>query len=64
MYTYEKKRSDYGKQCRFHNNGPTVLINMMPDISLEKDWIQRNPVDKTTNETTKWSEHEVNLFSY
>ncbi|XP_022166124.1 dynein intermediate chain 3, ciliary-like [Myzus persicae] len=62
MYTYEKKRSDYGKQCRFHNNGPTVLINMLPDVSLEKDWIQRNPVDKSTNETNKWSEHDANTI--
>ncbi|KAL4134935.1 hypothetical protein QTP88_006615 [Uroleucon formosanum] len=62
MYTYEKKRSEYGKQCRFHNDGPTMLINMMPDPSLEEDWIQRNPVDKTTNETNKWSEHEANTI--
>jgi len=63
MYTYERKRSEYGKQCRFYNHGPTVMINMMPDRSLEKDWIQKNPVDKTTNETNKWSEHDVYIFS-
>ncbi|KAF0770257.1 dynein intermediate chain 3, ciliary-like isoform X1 [Aphis craccivora] len=62
MYTYEKKRSDYGRQCRFHNVGPTILMNMMPDPILEDDWIQRNPVDKTTNETSKWSEHEANTI--
>ncbi|XP_015363619.1 PREDICTED: dynein intermediate chain 3, ciliary-like [Diuraphis noxia] len=62
MYTYERKRSDYGKQCRFHNHGPIVLINMTPDPSLEKNWIQKNPVDKTTNETNKWSEHDANTI--
>ncbi|XP_026819245.1 dynein intermediate chain 3, ciliary-like [Rhopalosiphum maidis] len=62
MYTYEKKRSDYGRQCRFHNTGPTIMIDMMTDLSLEDNWIQRNPVDKTTNETTKWSEHEANTI--
>ncbi|XP_025198172.1 dynein intermediate chain 3, ciliary-like [Melanaphis sacchari] len=62
MYTYEKKRSEYGRQYRFHNIGPTILMNMLPDHNLEKDWIQRNPVDKSTNETSKWSEHEANTI--
>lgn len=59
MYTYEKKRSDYGRQCRFKNHGPEMNQNLWPDRTLEDDWIQKNPVDKTTNETSKWSEHEV-----
>lgn len=58
-YTYSKHRREFGKQCRFTDYGPIVLTSVMPDLSLEDQWIPKNPVNKSTNNSVQWSEHEV-----
>ncbi|CAH1736392.1 unnamed protein product [Aphis gossypii] len=60
-YTYSKLRREYGRQCSFVKSGPTVLVNVMPEPGLEEQmWSPENPVDKSTNKGTDWSEHEAN----
>lgn len=61
-YTYGKLRRDYGKQCRFSKCGPTVMVSLLPDISQEEQWIPKNPVNKYTNYSVEWSEHEVPTY--
>lgn len=58
-YTYGKFRRDYGRQCRFTKTGPIVSVNLMPDPSLEEQWVPKNPVNRSTNKGIEWSEHEV-----
>jgi len=58
-YTYSKLRREFGKQCRFSKCGPTVLENLMPDPSLEEQWLPQNPINKSTNNSIEWAEHEV-----
>lgn len=60
-YTYTKSRREFGKQCRFSDHGPIVLVNITPDPSLDEQWIQKNPVNKSTNKGVQWSEHEVTI---
>lgn len=61
-YTYNKLRREYGKQCRFNKCGPNILENLMPDPSLEEQWLSKNPINKCTNKSIEWSEHEVQLY--
>lgn len=60
-YTYSKLRREFGRQCSFVKSGPTTLANVTPDPSEEEEqlWSPENPVDKSTNKSNEWSEHEV-----
>lgn len=58
-YTYVKSRREFGKQCRFSNWGPTTLVNCLPDLNEEEQWLLRNPIDKSTQKGVELSEHQV-----
>uniref|UniRef100_A0A2S2Q9G9 Dynein intermediate chain 2, axonemal n=1 Tax=Sipha flava TaxID=143950 RepID=A0A2S2Q9G9_9HEMI len=59
-YTYSKRRREFGKQIRFGDHGPVVLACVMPDPSLEEQWVHEDPVNRSTNNGVQWSEHEAN----
>jgi len=63
-YTYSKFRREFGKQCRFNKCGPIVLENLMPDPNLEEQWFSKNLVNKCTNKSIEWSEHEVSIVIF
>lgn len=58
-YTYGKFRRQFGKQCRFSKFGPAVLENLMPEPRHGDQWLDKNPVDKSTGNSVEWSLHEV-----
>ena len=54
-----KPKMDYMKKCYFENNEEEVLYNIGPDASLLGEYIEKNPVDKSTLCRHEFAEHEV-----
>lgn len=57
---YTKKRSEFGKQCRFTDGDTQILESILPTDVYDDDYEQRNPVVTGVDTTRHWSETEVN----
>ncbi|KAJ9578526.1 hypothetical protein L9F63_005255 [Diploptera punctata] len=62
QYVYTKKRSEFGRQCLFMEEGPKMLENLMPTKELMNNYILMNPVNHSTQCTSILAEHEVNTI--
>ena len=58
-YVYTKKRSEFGRQCNFTDRPAELHVDIVPDPSLQEDFIERNPVDTGIQCVQEMSEHEV-----
>lgn len=41
QYAYQKKRSEFGRQCLFSDKGPDLIDNYPSNKKLFKDFIQK-----------------------
>jgi len=57
---YTKKRTEFGKQCRFTDGDTQILESILPTDVYDDDYEQRNPVVTGVDTTRHWSETEVN----
>lgn len=59
VYVYTKKRSEFGRQCNFSDRPAELHVDIVPDKTLSENFIERNPVDTSTQNVQEMSEHEV-----
>ena len=59
VYVYTKKRAEFGRQCNFSDRPAELHVDIVPDSSLVDSFIERNPVDTSTQNVQEMSEHEV-----
>ncbi|XP_009870687.1 PREDICTED: dynein intermediate chain 2, axonemal, partial [Apaloderma vittatum] len=60
IYTYTRKRSEFGRPCNFSDSPAKVNVDILPEPSLADDFILRNPVCSSVQHGSDMSEHEVN----
>ena len=56
---YTKKRAEFGRQPLFTDQAAQVNVDIQPEDSLRKDFIDKNPVDMAIQYAPEMSEHEV-----
>lgn len=60
VHVYQRKRADFGRQCNFDDRSAQMLVDIKPDPALAKDYMVRDPVEISIQNTKEFSEHEVN----
>ncbi|XP_050305470.1 dynein intermediate chain 3, ciliary [Anthonomus grandis grandis] len=61
-YAYQKKRSEYGRQCLFSDKGPDLIDNFSSNKKLLKEYILRDPVNRSTLCAPVQAEHSLNTM--
>ncbi|XP_076264362.1 dynein, axonemal, intermediate chain 2 [Rhynchophorus ferrugineus] len=61
-FTYQKKRSDFGRQCLFSDRGPDLIDNFPSNKKLAREFIDRDPVDRSTQCAPIQAEHYLNTM--
>ncbi|GLH09036.1 Cytoplasmic dynein 1 intermediate chain, partial [Gryllus bimaculatus] len=59
-FVYTRKRSDFGRQCLFSDEGPKLVENIVPDKTINAEYILKDPVDRSIQMGVMLSEHEAN----
>lgn len=59
VYVYTKKRAEFGRQCNFSDRPAELHVDILPDPSLNENFIERDPVDTSIQNVQEMSEHEV-----
>ena len=59
VYVYTRKRSEFGRQCIFSDRPAELHCDIAPDPDAAKHFIERNPVDSSTQCAGDQSEHDV-----
>ena len=59
VHVYTKKRAEFGRQCNFSDRPAELHVDIVPDASLQDNFIERNPVDTGIQCVQEMSEHEV-----
>ena len=54
-----KPKMDYMKKCYFENNEVEILYDIESDPGLLAEYIEKNPLDKSTSCRREFAEHEV-----
>nr|XP_023025505.1 dynein intermediate chain 2, axonemal [Leptinotarsa decemlineata] len=62
QYAYQKKRSEFGRQCMFSDKGPDLIDNFPSDRKLYKDYILKDPVSRSTQCAPIQAEHFLNTM--
>lgn len=60
-YTYTKKRTDFGRQCFFLDEGPRIVEDIKPDKKNMDDYAFINPIDKYAQSHYQQAEDEVGI---
>ncbi|KAB0792213.1 hypothetical protein PPYR_14172 [Photinus pyralis] len=60
QFVYQKKRSEFGRQCLFTDKGPDLIDNYPSNIEHLSNFILRDPVTQSTQCGQVQSEHELN----
>ena len=63
QYVHVKTRSQFGKQCIFDDEGPTVDEHIIPNRELMEDYIYRNPCHTGVQTSKQFAVHEVRNLS-
>lgn len=58
-YTYTKKRSEFGRQCIFVDDGPRIVEDIKPDKKEMEEYIFINPMSKAVQCRSEQAEDEV-----
>ncbi|XP_060520250.1 dynein axonemal intermediate chain 2 isoform X2 [Cylas formicarius] len=61
-YGYQKKRSEFGRQCLFSDKGPDLIDHYPSNKKLTKEYILRDPVHRSTQWAPVQSEHHLNTM--
>ncbi|RZC38774.1 dynein intermediate chain 3, ciliary [Asbolus verrucosus] len=59
-YAYQKKRSEFGKQCLFSDKGPELIDNFASNKKFLHNYIIKDPVSRTTLCAPIQAEHHLN----
>jgi dynein intermediate chain 2 len=59
QYVYTKKRSEFGRQCFFADEGPKLMESILPNKQLHNDCVFKNPVNRSAECSNILAEHEV-----
>lgn len=62
VHVYTKKRSEFGRQPLFTDRPAELNVELEPNDSLRKDFIDKNPVDMAIQYAPEMSEHEVHVY--
>ncbi|KAF5286702.1 hypothetical protein FQA39_LY16185 [Lamprigera yunnana] len=62
QYVYQRKRSEFGRQCLFSDKGPDLIDNLLPNKELLQQYITRDPVCQTTQCGPTQAEHDLNTM--
>lgn len=62
QYVYQKKRSEFGRQCLFSDKGPDLIDNYPSNKRNLWEYILRDPVDSYTQYAPVQAEHEINTM--
>lgn len=41
QYAYQKKRSEFGRQCIFSDQGPDIINNILPNKKLLQQYVSK-----------------------
>lgn len=63
QYVYTKPRSEFGKPCIF-NDYFKFIDNFKPQKELMEDFIERDPVHRSTQVVKLWGQHEVYMIYF
>ncbi|XP_057659337.1 dynein intermediate chain 3, ciliary-like [Diorhabda carinulata] len=61
-FQYQKKRSEFGRQCIFSDKGPDIIDNYPSNKKLSKEFISRDPVSRSQQCAPILSEHHLNTM--
>nr|CAH7769272.1 unnamed protein product [Callosobruchus chinensis] len=61
-FAYQKKRSEFGRQCLFSDKGPELIDNFPSSRKLAKDWILKDPIDRYQQCAPVQAEHYLNTM--
>ncbi|CAH1987608.1 unnamed protein product [Acanthoscelides obtectus] len=61
-FAYQKKRSEFGRQCLFSDRGPDLIDNLPSNRKLAKDWILKDPIDRHQQCAPIQAEHYLNTM--
>ncbi|XP_056153620.1 dynein axonemal intermediate chain 2 [Lampris incognitus] len=64
VYVYNKKRSEFGRQCNFSDRPAELYSDIHPEPSLAANFIEKDPCDIAIQCSQEMSEHEVNTKSF
>lgn len=59
-FEYTKRRSEFGRQCKFTDGETTLLESILPSEAYDESYLQRNPTVTGLDTTPHMSETEVN----
>lgn len=60
QYIYQKKRSEFGRQCLFSDRGPELIDNYPPNRSFLKEYILKDPVSRSQQGAPVYAEVLLN----
>lgn len=61
VHVYSKRRSEFGRQCLLSDRPAELLVDIPPDPSLARHFVQRSPRDRALQACGDMSEHEVGV---
>ncbi|XP_057656309.1 dynein intermediate chain 3, ciliary-like [Diorhabda carinulata] len=61
-FPYQKKRSEFGRQCLFSDKGPELIDNFPSDRRLFKQFLLRDPVSRSQQCAPVIAEHYLNTM--
>ncbi|XP_075881781.1 dynein axonemal intermediate chain 2-like isoform X2 [Nelusetta ayraudi] len=64
VHVYSKRRSEFGRQCLLSDRPAELLVDIPPDPSLARHFVQRSPRDRALQACGDMSEHEVNTLRF
>ena len=59
VFVYQKKRKEFGRNPNFGDRAAELSINIAPDASYTKNYVERNPCFAEIQTAADKSEHEV-----
>ncbi|KAI8587487.1 Dynein intermediate chain 2, axonemal [Geranomyces variabilis] len=64
VYVYQKKRKEFGRQPTFGDRPATLGLDISPDPTQMRNYVERNPCSIEIQSVPEKSEHEVNTESF
>nr|XP_019951049.1 PREDICTED: dynein intermediate chain 2, axonemal [Paralichthys olivaceus] len=60
VYVYTKLRKEFGRQCLFSDRPAELVVDVLPEPSLSREFITTTPRDQAQQVYREMSEHQVN----
>lgn len=59
-----KRKMEFMKECNFADSDVELLVDIKPDAEKYSEYIDKNPVHKSTSCRPQFAEHEVCITKY